>query len=83
MSDEITNVIMSALTRVESKVDQLNKEVSQINSRLSALEVKMQAQELVNAKVDELSALSNKTVGVKEMIAWAIPTAIALASFFR
>lgn len=83
MSDDILQMILGSLARIEGKVDEQVSQSGKINERLTKIEAKQEVQEKVNGKVEELYSLKDKGVGVKQVGAWLITTAIALAGFFR
>ena len=81
--DELTNIIMASLNRIESKLDNHGTEISTMAQRLAIVEAKLQQQSLVNKQVQELVSMKDKGVGVKIVGAWLITTIVAIwgASF--
>lgn len=82
--DELTNIIMASLNRIESKLDNHGTEISTMAQRLAIVEAKLQQQSLVNQQVQELVSMKDKGVGVKIVGAWLITTIVAIwGAFFK
>ncbi len=83
MANNEISMIMAQLTRLEAKMDMMSTSLNRVNERLSKLETQMAGQEEVNKRVDELWSLRNQGVGVKEAVAWLVPTLIAVVSLYN
>lgn len=82
--DELTNIIMASLNRIESKLDNHGTEISTMAQRLAIVEAKLQQQSLINQQVQELVSMKDKGVGVKIVGAWLITTIVAIwGAFFK
>lgn len=82
--DELTNIIMASLNRIESKLDNHGTEISTMAQRLAIVEAKLQQQSLINQQVQELVSMKDKGVGVKIVGAWLITTVVAIwGAFFK
>ncbi len=82
MANNEISMIMAQLMRLEAKMDTMSTALNRVNERLSKLETQMAGQEEVNKRVDELWSLRNRGMGVKESVAWLIPTLMAAASLY-
>lgn len=80
--DELTNIIMASLNRIESKLDNHGNEISTMAQRLAIVEAKLQQQSLINQQVQELVSMKDKGVGVKIVGAWLITTIVAIWGVF-
>ncbi|MBO6204114.1 MAG: hypothetical protein J6O13_11330 [Selenomonas sp.] len=83
MANNEISMIMAQLMRLEAKMDTMSTALNRVNERLSKLETQMAGQEEVNKRVDELWSLRNRGMGVKESVAWLIPTLMAVASLYN
>lgn len=83
MANNEISMIMAQLMRLEAKMDTMSTALNRVNERLSKLETQMAGQEEVNKRVDELWSLRNRGMGVKESVAWLIPTLMAAASLYN
>jgi len=83
MANNEISMIMTQLMRLEAKMDTMSTALNRVNERLSKLETQMAGQEEVNKRVDELWSLRNRGMGVKESVAWLIPTLMAAASLYN
>ena len=83
MANNEISMIMAQLMRLEAKMDMMSTALNRVNERLSKLETQMAGQEEVNKRVDELWSLRNRGMGVKESVAWLIPTLMAVASLYN
>lgn len=82
--DELTNIIMASLNRIESKLDNHGTEISVMAQRLAIVEAKLQQQALVNQQVQELVSMKDKGIGIKTVGAWFITTVLAIwGAFFK
>ena len=82
--DELTNIIMASLNRIESKLDNHGTEISTMAQRLAIVEAKLQQQSLINQQVQELVSMKDKGVGVKIVGAWLITTIVEIrGAFFK
>ena len=83
MANNEISMIMAQLMRLEAKMDTMSTALNRVNERLSKLETQMAGQEEVNKRVDELWSLRHRGMGVKESVAWLIPTLMAVASLYN
>lgn len=83
MSEDIVNVIMASLARIEAKLDAHGIDISNNGQRLAVLEAKMIQQEKVNEQVAQLMSVRDQGIGIKAVVGWLITTAIAIGSYFK
>lgn len=83
MADDVIKMIIENLRRIEEKQDTHTAQLAKIDSRLAVVEAKMVQQEAINKRVQELEALKDRGLGVKQIAAWLIATGIAVASYFK
>lgn len=83
MADDVIKMIIENLRRIEEKQDTHTAQLAKIDSRLAVVEAKMAQQEAINRRVQELEALKDRGIGVKQIVAWMIATGIAVASYFK
>ena len=83
MADDVIKMIIENLRRIEGKQDTHTAQLAKIDSRLAVVEEKMGQQEGINKRVQELEALKDRGIGVKQIFAWLIATGIAVASYFK
>ena len=83
MADDVIKMIIDNLRRIEEKQDTHTAQLAKIDSRLAVVEAKMVQQEAINKRVQELEALKDRGLGVKQIVAWLVATGIAVASYFK
>ena len=83
MNDEIKDVILQTLARIEGKLDAHGMDISSIGQRLAVLEAKQETQDKINNQVAELQNLKNQGLGVKQIVGWLISVAIAIGAYFK
>ena len=83
MADDVIKMIIENLRRIEGKQDTHTAQLAKIDSRLAVVEEKMGQQKAINKRVQELEALKEQGLGVKQIVAWLIATGIAVASYFK
>ena len=83
MADDVIKMIIENLRRIEGKQDTHTAQLAKIDSRLAVVEEKMGEQVAINKRVQELEALKDRGIGIKQIVAWTIATGIAVASYLK
>lgn len=83
MNEDVKNMIIQSLARIEGKLDAHAIDISTNGQRLAVLEAKMAAQEKINEQVEELARVADRGYGAKGIAAWLIATGIAISSWFK
>lgn len=78
MADDVINIILSKLDKIESKIDEHAKKLSEINAQLASNSELQKQQEKINNKVEEHDNKLKEATGAKGTVAWLITTAMAL-----
>jgi len=83
MNDDVKDMILQSLARIEGKLDAHALDIASNGQRLAVLEAKMAAQEKINLQVEEISKIADQGIGAKGIIAWLVSIGIGIASYFR
>ena len=83
MNDDVKEMILQSLARIEGKLDTQVAELSSNGQRLAVLEAKAAAQEKINTQVETLAKAVDQGYGAKGVVAWIITTAVALIGWFK
>ena len=83
MQDDVKDMILQSLARIEGKLDAHAVDIAANGQRLAVLEAKMEAQKKINDQVENIAKLTNQGMGAKGIVAWLIATGIGIASYFR
>ena len=83
MADDVINMIIDNLRRIEEKQDKHTEQLARIDSRLGILEIKEKDQAKVEERLRKLESLKDEGVGIKTVLLWLITTGIAVASAIK
>lgn len=82
MADDVIQIILAKLDRIEAKQDTQVAQWAGLAERLAAIEAKQAQQERINEKVNSLEETADKANGAKSATGWIVATAVSVAAVF-
>lgn len=83
MSEETIKIMLNMLNQINNKQDSQAAQLTQISERLAAIETKQATQDKINAEVEGLQSITNKSIGAKDIIVWLIPIILSIAALCK